>query len=310
MRLAIACILLLVPLTAAWGGPPPQAANEADILDLAAQLGDVGRQLIEDALDEDVQRALQRRLKQTTYDATCVEPIQEALQLVEDETVELYVAVQIFKPVLMGNDETVVAATELVIETYRRLGKYESLKQYSDEELAAMAEPVQREKESDKAFAQRKARHAKRIEDKAEEDRRVKLHNGLAHRLQLQAIQLMLQSDEGKYDRELIDWMKTAEAKNRWAFTEVLAALRTAARAMETERAAWFYKRLKKYLTPKSMVERTYVDPSSVQVQPFGNSRFTRHTAAPGKHLLNTINHLAVPAELPALREPELPDED
>ena len=309
MRSVIACILF-VPLTVAWGAPPPLVANEADILDLATQLADVGRQLIDDTLDSDAQRALQRRLKQTTYDTTCVEPLQEALRVLDDETVELYVAVQLFRPVLMGNDETVVAATELVIDTYRRLGKYEPLKQYSDDELAAMAEPAQREKESDEAFAQRVARHEKRIKEKSDEDRRVKLHNSLVHRLQLQAIQLMLQSNEGKYDRELIDWMKTAEGKNRWAFTEVLAALRTAARSMEAERAAWFYKRLKKYLTAKSMIERTYVDPSSVQVYPFGNSRFIRHTAAPGKHLPNPINHLAVPAGLPALREPKAPDDD
>jgi len=302
---------MLTALPALADDAPDSNDPRAELLGLAEALADAGRQRIaSESIDKD-ERLLQRQLKLVRYDAESVEALAEALAIPEDPAVAAYVAAQLFKPLLHASDETARAILDLVQSTYQGLGPYQPLPAYTRDELERLIEPTQRPGESDAAFEGRRQRHAERLAEKQQAEREAQLHNTSLALLEGQSVQLMLRVDSRRADAELLNWMVAAEKDQVWSFTRILGAIRTAARDMDQERALRFYKALQPLLTPASMTAREYVDPGEVLLSDTANGAFAVHTTAPGEHVLKTLNHLATPAEVPAIVGPPRPsDED
>ena len=304
MRMTFSLLLIAALASAALADGPSQATGEEDLLALADELFAAGRLAVENGLDDNTERALHLKIRRVLYDESSLNTLQKILGENEDPEVMLYVATRLFKPLVYARKEVALAGTSMLRETYGRYAGYKHLPEYTPEELAAMVEPMRDGDESDETFERRRQRRAERREEKMRKDRLVQFYNQNLRLLERQTVTLMLRADKSGYDNDLISWMLDSEKDRLLRFAWVLEAMRTAARDMDPDRAAGLYRKLKKYLTRESMKVQTYTDPSSITLKATENSTYATEQAAPGDHLLRTINHLATTAELPALLPP------
>ncbi|MBC8373834.1 MAG: hypothetical protein ISS69_09755 [Phycisphaerae bacterium] len=241
------------------------------------------------------------QLRNVWYDKGSIGPLRTVLDENRKSPHDIFVANRLLSPMINAKPEVIAEAMGMIHAVSERLGKYETLPTYNEEEIKGL-------QLADDAPKDLRDRVEKRRAEKRKKELEVQKHNQQARALRAVVYRLMIRARTDEEDARLLKALVVSEKNGDWMYADILEAIRSQARRMKEPRAKVVYEALRSFwndLRAAGGGSRNYVDQGSVKIVPLANSEYTTHPDVAKNRTLIVINQVASASRMPALRDPK-----
>ena len=302
-RICLAIVSLLAAALPA-GAVRADGARQDELEALVKEIEAAGETLL-DEKPAAADTMVTLKVKALTYDKESIQPLTALLNKTRKDPINLYVTNKLLMPLLAAKPEVVKAAIPLLKTMRARSGEYRQFLQYSPAQLKQYNFPTDIRDAGTPEQAMARISSIKDLQkQKMALERAVAVHNQQLQEFDKAYYALVLMGEPAE-DSRLADTIVQEERKGATTWMIVLAAIQSEAPKMTAQRAKMLYESLLK--VGEAMLRlpaKAYVDLGNAKLLPNANSTFGRVSTQAGIAVLTTVNQLATPAKMPAIKIP------
>ena len=261
--------------------------------------------------DKEQDPAVDRKLKDVTYDAESVRLLKTHLQNRQQNPVDLYVVNRALRPMLMADAEVIRLILPTVQNIQARVQFREFLNIPPDKLKPRQMPQYKVPVPADKLMADLVERERER-DRKATLDKLTAKHSVEAAMLITTTARLMIYANTPAHDGRVLTMLTAEERMGRATFLTILEAIRNEAPKMDEKRSKVYYESLKRLGLGLRSTVKSYVDYVKPVLVPDAKSYYEKAPAepnfCPAIIVLETANQFAPNANLPAIKIPSKDD--
>jgi len=256
--------------------------------------------------DKPVSATVERQMRDLVFDKDSVRPLSTLLRSIKKDDKGLYVIGRLLRYLSFAKTDVVQAALSSVKSVHSSVRRtYRPFPKFSKAQEKALSLRDYSPRLRTPAIMKEMATVQKRREAKLAGEKLIAKHNELVYNIEKTCYQLMLLAKDQREDKFLVNTLLLAERRKSSFFVSILDQIAADARKMDRDRAQGFYNALKPHgVRLKMERERSYQHFGKASLSSDRASSFGTVRALPGAHILKTMNRLATPAKLPALKVP------